>query len=212
MKKRFIGVIVALLMLGLSTVYLSRTSPPIDLNMYAKNIPLQIGEWEGTEVPVEPLVISILETEDIISRRYVLHSSTQIGVNVVFSSDNRRAVHPPEVCYRASGWEIAAKDQISISFHDENGVSKRLPITVLRAFKPSGKVVVLYWYKCGSLYTANFYKQQINVVLSQLLNRKSSAAMISMSINATNKNADEVEEKLKEFAQLLAPYISEYIP
>ena len=208
---RFKVVILFLFLTGLATAYFNRSTPEIQGGLYAKEIPIKIGEWLGVEREVDATTIAILETEDIISRKYILNERTMVIMNVIFSQDNRRAVHPPEVCYRGGGWEMESRKITTLDYQSPDG-EKQLRIAEMEGFRPGYRLVLVYWYKCGPNYTSNFYRQQLNVAMNQILNKKSTAALVSLAMIVPEGDITESRQELLKFVSLLAPIISKYLP
>jgi len=76
---------------------------------FARRIPLQLGEWKGSEEPLDPEVVEVLGTDDMLMRNYVNNAGDVVTFAAVFAKDNRRAVHEPMVCYNAQGWSVQQK-------------------------------------------------------------------------------------------------------
>ncbi|MCL5271486.1 MAG: EpsI family protein [bacterium] len=166
----------------------------------AEKLPLVIGPWIGTPVAVEDYVKRILETDDVVQRNYL---NARFGVMpvqlaVVFSHDNRRVAHPPEVCYRGAGWEV----QESRTIEPEGAP----PLVRLILGSGSRRDMVLYCYLAGSRLTANYYRQQYNIVVNQVMRRATSSALIRFS---SPIDADEraTEERILDFVRAMMPEI-----
>jgi EpsI family protein len=168
-------------------------------------LPLVIGSWIGQELPVEGYVKAILETDDVIQRNYVnrLNNKTPIQLAVVFSSDNRRAAHPPEVCYRGTGWEVTDKKIIE---------PEGLPPMVRLILDGGGgkRDMVIYFYRAGTRITANYYRQQYNIVVNHLLRRAASSALVRFSSPIVRSEGD-TERDLADFIRLMLPEIKSHL-
>ena len=93
---------------------------------------------------------------------------------VVYSPDNRRVVHPPEVCYKGAGWECSEKVVVQ---HDGIPPLVRLKL----ANSNSRHDIVLYCYKAGNEITSNYYRHQLNIIANQTLMRATSSALLRFS-------------------------------
>jgi len=69
-------------------------------------IPLEIGSWVGTDVPVPPAALAMLRPNALVSRRYVNRRAGQhVDLLVEQCRDARdMAGHYPPVCYPSNGW------------------------------------------------------------------------------------------------------------
>jgi len=95
-------------------LWLSRSVPPVWSGQMARRaLPAELAidgvrlHSYDLEIPDRELVI--LETRDYLFRRYVLPGSPPVDFCIVFSEDNRKGTHPPDVCLEGLGREIIAK-------------------------------------------------------------------------------------------------------
>jgi EpsI family protein len=166
---------------------------------HAQAIPLEFDGWIGQDREVDPVVIRVLETDDIIQRAYQREQDS-VGLAVIFSMNKRKAAHPPEQCYAAQGFEVVELEPDSFSTKDGKTVSARRLILM----KGGRYQAVLYWYRAGDLSTGNFLRQQIHVILSSL-NPFTPAAKRVALIRLTTPLRELSEKKramstLKDFA------------
>ena len=203
MHKLSVRVTIALVLLAVAAAVSALTLYPAKHQRgseLAADLPLMVDQWVGREVAVEDYVKQILETDDVIQRNYVnpLDGFGIIQLAVVFSPDNRRVAHPPEVCYKAAGWEVNNKSIVEVM---------GLPPMVRLIMAYGGqRDMVLYCYKAGPEMTANYYRQQFNIALNQLLMRSTSSALIRISASI---EVDETttQARLSGFARQLLPEI-----
>jgi hypothetical protein len=76
----------------------------------AKLVPVHIDAWVGSDIPVPPQAIAVLDPNAMISRRYVnVENGTHAGLMLVHCSDAHDMVgHFPLRCYPARGWDLRA--------------------------------------------------------------------------------------------------------
>ena len=68
------------------------------------DIPLQIGEWTGEDVPQTNVEVQILlEPEEYVYRRYRNDEGKIIWLSII-GSRQPKSFHPPQICYDAAGW------------------------------------------------------------------------------------------------------------
>jgi hypothetical protein len=70
------------------------------------SLPMTIGSWEGKESSLDPQVVRITGSTDLIARRYV-DRRTGVGVDVIvlYGPTADMMFHVPEVCYPSAGYE-----------------------------------------------------------------------------------------------------------
>src|SRR3990167_3007083 len=65
--------------------------------------PQKIGDWISTDLPIPEDVYAILETRNVFTRRYKNPANKEAYLMLVYSQNNRKVSHPPEICYAGSG-------------------------------------------------------------------------------------------------------------
>lgn len=209
LKKNTIGFLILIVLLAVSAV--------VSLNLLVKqrnaidqldinSLPLQIGDWQGKDLPMEEESYRILETRNIVLREYKNREGKKINLYIAYSETNRSVFHPPEVCMMGSGVAIVDKD---IAYVDIG--NKKIKVNKIYTAKDNYRGLALYCYKTGSTYTEDFYRQQIYFSLGQLLGKQKGGAMIRVSCALSNDeegDAKTLEVFFKEVANaidLLSP-------
>ena len=174
--------------------------------LYTSNIPIIVSDWYGKDLPIDKRTYEILETDDVMMRKYVNSDEETISLAVVFSQNNRKISHPPEVCFSGGGWSITNRD---IQFVTING--KEIKTNRLILEKGSEKLVVLYLYKAGDIFTSNYYIQQFDIILNSLLHRNTSSALIRISTGILT-DIDKTTILLKQFTKDMVPLLESSLP
>ena len=66
--------------------------------------PLQVGHWEGKDLPQTNLeVFILLEPEEYIYRRYQNPEGQILWLSMI-GSRKSKSFHPPQICYSTDGW------------------------------------------------------------------------------------------------------------
>lgn len=174
--------------------------------LQAEQLPLRLEEWIGISEPVHEEEKIILETDDIIHRKYLNFANTQykgspVFLAVVYSPDNRRVAHPPEVCYKGSGWELVDKRIV-----EHEGLP---PMARLVLGGPGKHDLVYYHFKAGDLMTPSYMRQQLNIVVNQLMKKATSSALVRYStrVNEPSESIEQAEARLTAFITAMTPEI-----
>jgi EpsI family protein len=198
---RPVPLVVLALVAGLS-VLLARQPPPVNRDALARSIvPVQFTLADGTTVAavgadqsLTSKEMEILENPSYLCRQFAVPGGGQnLDLLVVFSANNRKAVHPPEVCLTGSGWTIVEEHYRTVA------LPGRAPIQIkeLRAEAGGQERLFLYVYRCGDSYTPSFLWQQGLVAWSNAVwwftGRDAAAALIRLSLPITNHNIQEAE-------------------
>jgi hypothetical protein len=76
-----------------------------DLAHDLNEIPLEVGEWRGRDVPQTNIgVFIVLEPEQYVERLYSNSSGQYIWLTMI-GGRGSRTFHPPESCYDSYGWQ-----------------------------------------------------------------------------------------------------------
>ena len=165
------------------------------------NLPLNIKHWKGVDIQSPDYVFEILETKDVLTRRYIDGHGNGIVLTVICSDHNNGAFHPPEVCY-AGGSELQFLEKVdeNVLIGDHDYIStKKLYLKTSYGFTK-----VWYWFMVDGKFFGNFYSQQVALFMNLLRGKSTQAAMIKVTVNSKN---EPDEDLAKQFIKLIKPYI-----
>lgn len=116
-------------------------------------LPLQLGEWQGHDIPLDEDVIRRTDTDDHINRVYVRANGTEaVSLFVGYGARLRDLMpHRPEVCYPGAGWLLDRAEAVSLDL----GEGRELPCRVLKFYQggmDAGHVTVLNYYLVDGQY------------------------------------------------------------
>ena len=137
------------------------------------NLPLEIGDWKGKDIPLKEADYAILATKNLIMREHDADGKSPVILYIIYSGDNRKFSHPPEICYTGAGGMILEKEVIPLT-------------STLKANKfvvedQQYKQLVVYWFRANDLNTPSYISQQIRTALQRTLGKRASGAMIRIS-------------------------------
>ena len=163
-------------------------------------IPSTISEpdriWTSSKLTFSEDEMRILETRDYVYRTYVDSSeagASPVELCVVFSEDNRKGTHPPDVCLEASGFRILSRQDRAVMIPGASGSLKVRELVTTTGMSDAGGggpgaryLYFAYFYKCGDSFTTSFYNQQIQIVWNGLARRNASGALVRYSTPMAN--------------------------
>ncbi|MCD6377255.1 MAG: EpsI family protein [Planctomycetes bacterium] len=205
--------VMAIVISALVAWWLNRSIPPVwNQQMASQAVPIEL-EVEGNRMvgysrEMDDRTLAILETRDYMSRRYVAAGLPYIDLCVIFSMDNRKGTHPPDLCLEGSGEGIIAKRDI-----DVNGVPGRGIVSCRELIVQANrrKEYFLYTYKCGDTYTRSFWRQQFTIFINGLLNRNASGALIEISTPIVISR-EEAYKRAQSMLRAVIPYLDRGLP
>jgi len=194
-------------------VHLCRAVPPTWTGQVAaKAIPAELtidGHLlHSYDIELDEQTLTILETRDYVCKRYVRAGAPPVDFSVVFSEDNRKGTHPPDLCLEGGGQDIIAKGDVVLEGVEGPGTIRCRELVVQHA---GLRTYHLYTYRCGGRYTPSFWNQQITIFLNGLLNRNASGALIRVS-TPVERDVDEARLRAKVLLTVAVPYLERVLP
>jgi EpsI family protein len=205
LTRRYLTVIVAMAVVAPIALFLQFDVPPPSDVKVLDAIPKAIGPWSmlSERGPTDE-EREILETDAILTRTYSRGQSVQCDLSVVFARDNRRVAHPPEICYKGSGWTVERRSIAEFAVDGKPFRANRLLL-----LRGDARLLVLYWYKAGAVCTENYLKMQWNIIKTHFARRGSSSALCRVSAMSSAPHEDEtVVATLREFAAQAIPAVN----
>lgn len=107
-----VAVAVALGIFAYSRPSVARIAVP-DGNPALEKIPMTIGEWTGTDLPIDPDITAMMQYNKAISRRYRNRLGHEVDVWVIYwtSAKAVKGYHHPDICMTNRGSIIAASEE-----------------------------------------------------------------------------------------------------
>jgi EpsI family protein len=171
-------------------------------------------EFVSYGVPVSRVDLLVLETQDYFYRKYIDYTGGDRSVDffVIYSKDNRKGTHPPDVCIEGGGNQIFSKRDIEVTTADGRRVPCRELLVRRQVPGMRGEVVFcfLYTYKCGDTFTRSFWWQQFVIFRNGLLNRDASGALVRVSTRIAgpgDKALAEGRRWTRRFVAAGVPYL-----
>jgi len=178
--------------------------------------------WTSTAMTFSDVELEILETRDYMYRTYADGKGSPVDLCVIFSEDNRKGTHPPDVCLEASGLRIMTRMNRVVDVAGSRAgerpprgsgglgdVTSPLDLRELIATSTSGQYIYFaYFYKCGDTFTPSFYKQQWQIVWNGLTRRNASGALVRYSTPmGSSTDVDAARRRVDQLLAATFPYI-----
>lgn len=173
-----------------------------------KKIPVNLGEWKGTDVPVEDLIFEILQTKSIIHRNYKADKGN-VFLSLVYYPQTKVDFHGPEGCLAGQGVNISKK--IKNIYIDEGDRSLKIETNQLVRQTNGSEELIYYFYKAGDFVGPSYIKLRLMLALNKLTNKEKSGSLIRVSTPIQSGNADYATKRLKEFIGLLYPHLERWL-
>jgi EpsI family protein len=200
---------------AMSVYFVSRPEPEAMGGLAQQAIPQRVelggAVYTSSDLVLEASVLAILETDDYVYRRFTREDKPGgpgFDLLIVFSKNNRRGTHSPELCIQGSGEKIVSKGPVTV---DAPGIG---PLAMREVVSQKGRrsVYYLYVFKCGGYYTTNYTVQQATILVNGLLRRDSAGALIRLTVPVMDGELNAARGLAQDAAARLMPIIDKDLP
>ncbi len=186
--------------------HLDRLDSFISLPVPLKNIPEQIGDWRGRDVPLSESVLKVAGNDDYLNRLYVNRASDQWANVYIAYSANPRTMrgHRPQVCYPSAGWQHDGTDHIKVTSLS----GREMPCLLHRFHRASNEVeeiVVLNFYVLNGEITDD--EGTFSGTGWRLPNISGNIARYVAQVQVSSVLENSVRAAASEFAEVVMDYL-----
>ncbi len=185
--------IAAIALVGVGALMLNRQGPAgVQGDALAETIPAVLTV-AGTPrrsytIELDPGTLTTLESPAYLYRRYVAAGKPPVDLCLIFSRNNRKATHPPDLCLEGSGEGIVAKRDFELAHPADS--TRRIPCREIVVQDGGGnRSYFLYTYRIGQSYTRSFWVQQWSIFINGVLRRQGSGALVRVNTTMTDGRA-----------------------
>lgn len=192
---------------GARELGIARGSVPLTLTLDTPHASTFVGKDMD-----RPKNAGAARTSDSLRRRYFNPIGGEtFDLLIVFSSDNRRAMHPPEVCLEGAGRRIVHKDRRRVPAAPGTGAGA-WPMNELITERETQSTLHWYTYKSGGQYTTSYARQQASVVWNGLTGRDAGAALVRLSVPIEQHDVSAARRLAVAAARAVLPYVDGITP
>jgi EpsI family protein len=178
-------------------------------------LPLRVGAWQGTEMPLDKRVVEVAGSDDYVSRCYT-EDGTGRSVNLYVSYAARPAKmlgHRPQVCYPAHGWAHAETHNGRIDLPGGQGIDCLIHRFTRKDPVPE-TVLVLNYYILRGRYTTEWTEFWGPNWRLPNLSRDPNfyVCQVQVSTGTPLGTTGAAEEAIRSFAAGIAPAIQARLP
>jgi EpsI family protein len=175
--------------------------------------PLQIDQWSGTDVKIDPKQLEVLGPGDFLQRIYRSPdpSTPDVELFIAYFPSQRSGdtIHSPKNCLPGSGWTPVQSQRVTIA------VPEHAPFPANRyvVVKGDARRLLLYWYWAHDRGVASEYWAKYYLVADSIRMHRSDGALVRVIMLAdAHESAARVEQRLTPFVSALVPQLNTYIP
>lgn len=176
--------------------------------------PRQIGSWHGAASMLDPEVARVLGATDYIDITYRT-PATSLPVNLFVAYYDKQnegnAIHSPEVCLPAGGWEIFTFDRQEIEI--PGTIYGNFPVNRAVIRQGLSEQLVYYWFEQRGKRITNDFHAKLSVVYDSIAMNRTDGAMVRF-ITPIHPGEPEgaADTRLQEFMAESLPYLPRFVP
>ena len=176
------------------------------------DLPLEIAQWSGKALEIDPAILRTLKVDDYLMRQYRNAEGEAIGLYVGFYQSQRQGAtyHSPKNCLPGSGWSFVTSEKTDLHVVERNGRPVAINQVVIR--KGLDKLLVLYWYQDRGRIIASEYWAKIYLVVDAITKNRTDGAFIRITLPLTADDEERILNQGKTFAERIVPLLGAYLP
>jgi exosortase D (VPLPA-CTERM-specific) len=170
--------------------------------------PLKIENWNGQRDTIEKKFLDELKLNDYIIADYRSDSGDTVNLYLAYYESQRSgaAAHSPKSCIPGGGWRIKSHTVIDIE-----GLGKSTNRLLIR--KGEYGQLVYYWFDQRGRNITNEYLVKWYLFWDSLTLGRTDGALVRLTTTLQpGEDVAKADKRLIEFAQLIKPALSQYIP
>ena len=175
------------------------------------SLPLQVGQWVGQDVAVDPLILKEAQTDDYLSRVYEDSRTPgrRLSLWINYSSKGLNLRHSPEICLPSGGWTKVESQCRVITVPGQDGK----PFSVTRLGYSQGELVqsVGFWYYIFGEGKLEQYVRGLPIASRSSHGRTTRGSGLTVEVFCLG-SVDPDGEALKDFASAILPLLEPVLP
>jgi len=178
-----------------------------------RSFPQQLGNWVGTDVPIDEDSLAVLGPGDFLLRIYRNQAKTMpyVDLYIAYFRSQRAGdtIHSPKNCLPGSGWSVLESRHAMLS------IPGHVPFPVNRSIiaKGDARELVYYWYWAHDRGVASEYWAKYYLIADSIRMNRSDGALVRVTTPIyTGENADAAEQRLQPFVGDVVPQLRNYVP
>lgn len=171
-------------------------------------IPVSYNGYYGVEQQLQDFAVDVLRA-DITTLRDYFKDNHRIQLFIAYFNSQKYGsqIHSPKHCLPGGGWHIDHSEPFDMKIGGETRTVNMLKISVKEY-----KAVMFYWFETRSGYIQSEYGLKLDLVKNALLFNPTDAAIVRVTVDASDGNYDTAIAKGIEFINEFYPSIAKSLP
>lgn len=167
-------------------------------------LPRELGDWEGSDVPMDPHILTESGAEDYVNREYVDRRDPRrrLMLWINYSSQGYNLCHSPEICLPSGGYSKVDAEEQHVG-----------DLTLSWLTYSKGEVVqrIGFWYYVFGEGPVERYIRALPITSRSSHGRATRGSSLTVEVFCTNQ-ADPDGKALADFVSHLEPALSGLLP
>ncbi len=176
------------------------------------SFPLQLGNWQGTEVSIPQWALDVLGAGEFLDRAYSrTPNEPPIDLFMAYFPSQRMGstMHSPQNCLPGSGWTPVESTRVGLTRPD----GAKIHVNRYVLAKGLDRMLVLYWYQTHGRVVASEYWAKFYLVADAIRMNRSDGALVRVMTPITpNEGLTSAEQRGVSFVEDILPLMDRYIP
>lgn len=178
-----------------------------------QSFPAQIGNWEGTNVPIDKDVLAVLGPGDFLLRVYQNQQQPQpyVDLFIAYFASQRTGdtIHSPKNCLPGAGWTPVENTRVTLNLPGH----APFPANRYVIAKGDSRDIVLYWYWAHDRGVASEYWAKFYLVTDSIKMNRSDGALVRVTTPMNpGETPDAAQQRILPLASSILPMLDSYIP
>ncbi|MEJ2069070.1 MAG: EpsI family protein, partial [Syntrophobacterales bacterium] len=202
---RYLTAALVLVLIGIGVIRYSLVITPMPLRQSFNLFPLQLGSWQGKNLPVDPEMIKATWSDAHLNMVYRNSEGQQVSLWIAYYKKDEQGgafKHTPRYCMTGSGWETLKQGVTEIA--------PGYPVDYMVMGSLGNRILVYYWQLWHGMWVTEEKITKPYLIWDSLYQRRTDGALVRL-ITPVGNNLQETQEVLKGFARLLLPVLPQFI-
>jgi len=173
-------------------------------------IPFNYADYTGTNLVLAEFAVETLKANRITMRDYVSPDGGHVEFFLAYFKSQKYGsqIHSPKHCLPGGGWRIDQIEPYRLRLPD--GQLKN--VNRLSISAKNRKSLMLYWFETRSGEIRSEYGLKLDLVKNSLFFRPTDAAIIRVTVDATDGDFDKAARRAEDFLRYFYPSIAKSLP
>jgi len=201
------GMLVTLALVG----FVSVRPEPVVIRTNLENLPMEIGEYRGTEDSFPESVYRELNADKHLYRHYRSSDGSQVDLYIGYygTAKGGRTGHNPYACLPGAGWAIVDTGKVKTGDQDQDSEAE---VNYVQARRDGVNTVMLHWYQRKTTVMSTGIRQNIERFWGHLIHNRSDGAFVQVTTQASDDQVPDAGMRVQKFAGEILETLPRYWP